>query len=166
MMPIVALVAWSVGMATWQSLAMWLFPGPVIATGRVLDGRSVIDGDTLNVGGRPIRLEGIDAPELRQTCADGWPAGQESRRALAAIATSGAVRCRRVTTDRYGRTVAFCSVDGRDLGAVLVRSGMAWAYTTYSWRYLLDEWQAWFDGLGVHGQDCIGPAAWRAGHPS
>ena len=28
---------------------------------------------------------------------------------------------------------------------------------------LLPEWQAWFDGLGVHARNCANPAAWRAG---
>jgi hypothetical protein len=40
---------------------------------------------------------------------------------------------------------------------------MAWAYSTYSLRYLLPEWQAWFDGLGVHAHNCTSPSAWRAG---
>ncbi len=30
----------------------------------------VIDGDTIEVAGQHIRLHGIDAPELRQTCWD------------------------------------------------------------------------------------------------
>ena len=41
---------------------------------------------------------------------------------------------------------------------------MAWAYHTYSLRYLLPEWQAWFDGLGVHARNCATPSAWRAGN--
>ena len=74
------------------------------------------------------------------------------------------MECRRVTTDRYSRTVAVCQVAGEDVGATLVRSGMAWAYHTYSLRYLLPEWQAWFDGLGVHARNCASPSAWRAGN--
>jgi endonuclease YncB( thermonuclease family) len=158
---IVALAGVAVALALWQAAEPWLFPGPVIVSGRILDGQSVIDGDTLKVAGQSIRLHGIDAPELRQDC-DGWPAGEQARRALAAIVTARPVECRRVTTDRYSRTVAVCSVAGEHIGATLVRSGMAWAYHTYSLRYLLPEWQAWFDGLGVHARNCISPSTWRA----
>jgi hypothetical protein len=39
----------------------------------------VIDGDTIEISGTRIRLEGIDAPESNQTCTDPkgktWPCG-------------------------------------------------------------------------------------------
>jgi endonuclease YncB( thermonuclease family) len=42
------------------------------------DVRSVLVGDTFKAGGTSIRLHGIDAPELKQSC-DGWAAGEAAR---------------------------------------------------------------------------------------
>jgi endonuclease YncB( thermonuclease family) len=67
-----------------------------------------------------------------------------------------------VSTDAYGRTVAICRVNGKDVGEAMVRSGMA--YAAYSQRYLLQEWQAKFDGLGIHARHCASPADWRSRH--
>lgn len=154
----------AVAVTAWEAVAFWLFPGPPIVSGRVLDGNSVLDGDTLRINGQRIRLYGIDAPELGQTCADGWPAGEMARRALAAVVTTRPLQCHYVTTDLYRRSVAVCRVDGEDLGVTLIRSGMALAYRTQSLRYVLPDWQAWFDGLGVHAHPCISPSAWRRSH--
>jgi endonuclease YncB( thermonuclease family) len=125
---------------------------------------TVVDGDTLRIGGETFRMQGIDAPELAQTCG-AWPAGEEARRTLVRLIGSKGVRCERTGTDRYGRTTAHCYAGDTDLGAALVRSGMAFAYTTYSVRYLFDEVRARFDGVGVHGRGCADPADWRAAHP-
>ena len=158
---IVSMASLAVALAAWEAVAFWLFPGSAIVSGRVLDGNSVIDGDTLRIAGQRIRLYGIDAPELDQTCADGWPAGQESRRMLAGIVTTRPLDCRYVTTDIYRRAVAICRIGAEDLGEVMIRSGMGVAYRTQSLRYLLPEWQAWVDGLGVHAHPCISPSEWR-----
>ena len=125
---------------------------------------TVVDGDTLRIGGETFRLKGIDAPELAQTCGS-WPAGEEARRALVRLIGKQGVRCERTGTDRYDRTTAHCHVGDTDLGAALVRSGLAIAYTTYSMRYLLDEVRARIDGVGIHGHNCMGPADWRTTHP-
>ena len=46
----------------------------------------IVDGDTIKVGGIPVRLYGIDAPEGRQTCQrDGktYGCGKQATKALA-----------------------------------------------------------------------------------
>ena len=53
-------------------------------------------------------------------------------------------------TDRYGRSVAVCRADGRDLGADMVSAGMAWAFTRYSSDYVSQERAAIGAGIGVH----------------
>jgi len=127
-----------------------------------LSAPNVIDGDTLRMGSRTIRLHGIDAPESLQTCADGWRAGQAARAALARLVAAGTPLCEHATTDVYGRTVAVCRVNGEDIGAAMVRKGMAWAYLEYSGRYLPEELLARWERAGVHGRSCMRPSDWRA----
>jgi len=49
------------------------------------------------------------------------------------------VTCEPKTTDRFGRTVAVCRVDGVDLGAAMVGAGMAIAFTKFSQDYVSQE---------------------------
>ena len=41
--------------------------------------QSTVDGDTLKQAGVTYRLWGIDAPEAKQVCPDGWPASMFRR---------------------------------------------------------------------------------------
>ena len=41
--------------------------------------QTITDGDTLKQGGVTYRLWGIDAPEAKQVCPDGWPAAAWQR---------------------------------------------------------------------------------------
>jgi endonuclease YncB( thermonuclease family) len=67
----------------------------------------VVDGDALKVDGVTYRLWGIDAPEMAQPCADGWPAGKAATEHLRALIGERHVTCEPLTLDRYGRTVGF-----------------------------------------------------------
>ena len=123
----------------------------------------VIDGDSLVVDGVEIRLYGIDAPEYRQTCfrrGRPWACGVDATRTLRALIASRPVACRTHEEDRYGRTVASCAVDGRDLGAAMVAGGHAVAYGAYQ----LEESAARNAGRGIWSSRFEPPAAWRAKH--
>jgi len=126
-------------------------------------GQEVVDGDTIKLGGATYRLHGIDAPELTQSCADGWPAGREASRHLQGLMIGRSISCERVSLDRYGRTVALCRADGVDLGALMVAAGQAWAFTRYSTVYVSLEEEARSSGLGVHGRQCTPAWLFRAG---
>lgn len=94
----------------------------------------VIDGDTLDLDGRRIRLYGIDAPEARQTCRrDGrnWHCGEEAGRALSIAIGNRQMTCEERDTDRYGRIVAICFAGGENMNAWMVRNGWAVAYRQY-----------------------------------
>jgi endonuclease YncB( thermonuclease family) len=93
--------------------------------GRSVEGEvSVIDGDSLRIGDLELRLKGIDAPEMRQTCHRGgrpYRCGETARQALRAKVAGRALACRIDGRDRYGRALARWRIDGQDLGGWLVR---------------------------------------------
>lgn len=122
----------------------------------------VVDGDTIKLDGTTYRLWGIDAAETFQVCADGWAAGTKATAYLLELMKSKRVVCEPKTADRYGRTVAICRADGQDLGAAMVRDGMAYAFVRYSQDYLAQEREARVAGLGVHAHACAYPWNWRA----
>src|SRR5438128_6955580 len=103
----------------------------------------VVDGDTLRIGAARIRLHGIDAPERAQSCADAsgrrYGCGQEAAAALARLIGGTRPDCVERDRDHYGRSVAICSVAGRDLNRAMVAEGWALAYTQYSRDYVGDE---------------------------
>jgi endonuclease YncB( thermonuclease family) len=134
------------------------------------DGRiAVIDGDTVRVGGETVRLFGIDAPEVDQTCRrpDGttWRCGAWARDEVRRLYEGSRAACRTVDRDRYGRTVAICSVAGQDIGGTLVANGYARAYARYSDLYLETEKAAVVAGRGIFGSEMAAPEAHRAAAP-
>jgi endonuclease YncB( thermonuclease family) len=107
---------------------------------------SVVDGDTLDVAGTRVRLEGIDAPEIGQMCDGGsqgaWACGREARRALEMLASYGEVTCESKGLDKYSRHLGVCFVRGKDLNAEMIRMGLAWAFVKYSAMYVAEEAEA------------------------
>jgi len=103
----------------------------------------VIDGDTIDISGTRIRLEGIDAPEAGQTCStargEPWDCGTEATRFMADMTRNRDVECRSKGLDKYGRVLATCFVAGHDINAAMVRFGLAWAFVRYSQAYIAEE---------------------------
>ena len=92
---------------------------------------SCYDGDTCTTSaGEKVRLACIDTPELLGKRADPVPA-KAARDYLRALVVGREVGIRRITTDRYDRTVAELFVDGSNVQQRLVASGHADIY----WRY-------------------------------
>lgn len=138
-------------------------------SGEPLAGRaSVIDGDTIEIHGARIRLEGIDAPESRQTCTSKETGevircGQKAAFFLADLLAEHTVTCSEAGKDRYSRTLAHCKVEGQDVGAAMVRAGWALAFVRYSREYLPQEEEARVGGAGIWSTEFVAPWSWRRG---
>ena len=99
----------------------------VVWQGKVV---GVSDGDTITVmnhgRGERIRLYGIDCPEKRQAF------GKRAKQFTSDMVFGKNVEVRPVTTDRYGRTVAWVYVNRTCLNEELLKAGLAWHYKRYS----------------------------------
>lgn len=126
------------------------------SAGEVTGRATVIDGDTLSVGGTRIRLYGIDAPER------GQPWGRRATDALWRLVGGERINCAWDELDRYGRALAVCLLDDVDVGGEMVAHGWALAYRRYSKRYLRQEAEARHWGLGIWvDPSAVDPETWR-----
>jgi endonuclease YncB( thermonuclease family) len=151
----------------WTTPPVWI-PGADTGVGvgaRVGAGVvQVLDGDTLNLGGQRIRLYGVDAPESEQSCERGgvaWRCGADAAAALRNFVAGRQVNCTAIGRDVYGRTIAQCAADGQDVGAWLVREGLAVAYREYSTTYVADEARARGERRGIWGGSFVLPSDHR-----
>lgn len=123
----------------------------------------VIDGDSLRLSGLAIRLKGVDAPELQQTCERGghrYRCGGVAKDAMVRKIGGRPVACRLSGRDRYGRSLAFCRVGEEDIGAWLVEEGLAVGYGAYE----REEARARARRAGLWAGSFERPNAWRQNH--
>ncbi len=125
----------------------------------------IIDGDSLDFGKVRVRLYGVDAFERDQLCkrADGthFPCGQDAKAMLGNLVGQDMVSCQKRTVDLYGRVVAVCRVADFDVGAELVKAGLALAYRHYSRDYINDEDEARAARRGAWEGSFEAPWDWR-----
>ncbi len=91
----------------------------------------VADGDTIKVrldddSVENVRLYGVDCPERRQSF------GERATEFTKDMVLGETVNISPVTTDKYGRTVAWVYVDGKCLDKELLKAGLAWHYKEYA----------------------------------
>lgn len=145
--------------------ALFAHPGGSV---RIVGQAHVLDGDTIEVHGRRIRLHGIDAPELQQECrrdagrnATPYACGAEAKAALERIIRGNMVLCKPQGHDAYGRILAACTARSIDIGREMVRQGWAVAYTRYSLAYVLEEVEARIANRALWAGDFEKPEDWR-----
>ncbi|MBU1210404.1 MAG: thermonuclease family protein [Alphaproteobacteria bacterium] len=131
--------------------------------GRVVDVEGTaraIDGDSLHVAGREVRMQGIDAPEGRQSCRrDGreYACGEEARKLLQRLIGGGKVFCKGLEIDKHDRLLALCKAGNIDLNREMVAQGFAVAYG----RFRDEEKAAKTGGKGLWAGEFTPPRDWR-----
>ena len=137
----------------------------------VIEGKviNVHDGDTVTVVDQdnkkfPIRLAGIDAPELKQEV------GAASQQNLSRMVLGKQVTIYWSKIDKYRRTVGTIMLDGRDVNIEQVRAGLAWHFKKYEDEqppedrrtYAAAEQTARVAKLGLWKEEApVAPGDWR-----
>ena len=136
----------------------------------------IIDGDTIRINNKKIRLEGIDAPEIKQQCKKpslkisaiigfefnkNYSCGVMAKKKLVDKINNSKIKCISSSKDRYKRFLATCFKDKINLNKWMLRNGNAVAYKRYSKDYLRDEAYAKENTLGVWKGSFIMPEKWR-----
>jgi endonuclease YncB( thermonuclease family) len=142
--------------------------GPAMAQ-IYLGSAQAVDGDSLNIGGERFRLFGIDSVELHQTCnreEKQWQCGEDATAALRNLVNGKAVNCNQRDRDPYGRVVATCTVDGRDIAEQMVSMGYAVTLPNFSTAYIPAEKVAKTNRIGIWASEFQLPSEYRANNPS
>ena len=136
----------------------------------------IVDGDTVHINGYKIRLEGIDAPEIRQqfkkvklkvssmigfTLYKNYNCGEVSKENLETKVNRSKIKCISSSKDRYQRYLSKCFKDKINLNRWMVRNGHAVAYRRYSKEYVPDEDFAKENKLGLWQGKFLNPEKWR-----
>ena len=136
----------------------------------------IVDGDTIHINEYKIRLEGIDAPEIKQKCKkeklkissiigftfyNNYNCGEVSKEKLKVKIDRSKIKCISSSKDRYERYLAKCFKDKINLNRWMVRNGHAVAYKRYSKEFLTDEDFAKENKLGLWQGKFLRPEKWR-----
>ena len=132
--------------------------------------------DSIKINSFKIRLEGIDAPEIKQKCRKNflklsviigfsfdknYLCGVISKKKLVQMIKNSKIKCISFSQDRYKRYLATCYKGNRNLNKWMVKNGYAVAYLKYSNKYFMDEKYAKENKLGIWQGSFLRPDKWR-----
>ena len=159
-----------------SSILILFFAGQLHSEEKVIYGfAKVIDGDSIKIGKESIRLQGIDAPEVKQVCKKKndkpYMCGLIAKDALKNYIEFAKVKsrenlvyCYYSERDRYKRIIGKCFLGKESffyLNEAMVLKGYAVAYTRYSKDYIEAENKAKAEGRGIWQGKFELPEDWR-----
>jgi endonuclease YncB( thermonuclease family) len=115
---------------------------------------SVIDGDTIEIHGKRVRLDGFDTPERGAMC-DKVNVYQKAALALSDFIGERTVICEIIGQDQYDRGIGRCHAGDASLAEFMVASGWGRDWPKYSkGEYADEEAAAKSAGAGIWGLSC------------
>jgi micrococcal nuclease len=101
--------------------------------------RTIYDGDTFRANisgwpavvgeGIPIRIKGIDTPEMRGKCQSEKDAARAAKQfSVGRLREAGVIELKSIERDKYFRLLAEVWIDGVSLGEQLIHAGFAVPY--------------------------------------
>ncbi len=157
-------------------LILTLFKTQILNSMEIYGVPKIIDGDTVRINDKKIRLEGIDAPEIKQQCKKpflkisamigfqfdkNYSCGVTSKIKLKDKIKTSKIKCISSSKDKYKRFLATCFKERINLNKWMVRNGYAVAYRRYSKEYVKDEKYAKKNKLGIWEGSFTRPEKWR-----
>jgi len=136
------------------ALALLLAVSGTAAQEVVSGAAKVVDADIIMVERQRVILWAVDAPERPQKCFVGdllWDCYGAARQALGELIASSEASCTLTPgePDKFNRRYGVCTSAGKDIGAELVRLGMARAFVEQGDDYVAEEEEAKAAAIGV-----------------
>lgn len=136
---------------------------PGVAFADLAGKAAALDGDTLAIGGQEVSLHGIDAPPIGQSCGEGegnWLCGWDAADRLEEFIADREVVCVEVARSDSDEISGLCTVDGEDLGGMMVDEGLAIITGEGGEDYRERELAAADSGTGLWSGSFADPSNW------
>lgn len=158
-------VAMTRTMTRWLLTALLVASSPAWA-GEIAGRAQVVSGDTIVINDTHIRLYGIDAPEIDQTCTtrkgEAMRCGELARQALDAWMRGAQVQCRGDGEPSADAPwAAVCTIGWLDINEEIVTEGWALALSTESDAYVRAETFAKARKEGIWRTEFVPPWEWK-----
>ena len=113
-------------------LAALVLATPALAAESLSGSATVADAGALRIGEKTLRITGIVAPGIAQSCSEwierrprSYPCGLHARAYLASLVAGKTVFCVTAEASEARGSLARCYVEGQDIGEAMIAAGWA-----------------------------------------